>query len=55
MARKVQVTFSNGQWSVIERLRGAMGDSDSEIVRNIVVSCLSEKPYIKDEALSRRG
>ena len=57
MARKVQVTFSDGQWNVIEKLRGTIGDSDSEIVRNIVISYLSEKSYIKDEALNknRRG
>jgi hypothetical protein len=46
--RKVQVTFSDGQWKLIETLRGTMGDTDSEIVRNIVISYLSEKSYIKE-------
>lgn len=53
MARKVQVTFTNGQWKLIEKLRGTIGDTDSEIVRNIVISYLSEKSYIKDEALNK--
>jgi len=53
MARKVQVTFSNGQWKLLEKLRGAIGDTDSEIVRNIVISYLSEKSYIKEEALKK--
>jgi hypothetical protein len=53
MTRKVQVTFSDGQWKVIEKLRGTIGDTDSEIVRNIVISYLSEKSYIKEEAINR--
>ena len=53
MPKKVQVTFSSGQWSIIEKLRGSLGDSDSEIVRNIVISYLSEKSYIKEETINR--
>jgi len=53
LARKVQVTFSNGQWKLVEKLRGTIGDTDSEVVRNIVVSYLSEKSYIKEEALKK--
>jgi len=51
MPRKVQVTFSDGQWKLIEKLRGTIGDTDSEVVRNIVISYLSEKSYIKEEVL----
>lgn len=54
MPKKVQVTFSNGQWKLIEKLRGAIGDTDSEIVRNIVISYLSEKSYIKEAAIRRK-
>lgn len=53
MAKKVQVTFSEGQWKLIEKLKGAIGDTDSEIVRNIVIAYLSEKSYIKEEAFNR--
>ena len=53
MTRKVQVTFSNGQWKLIERLKGTIGDTDSEIVRNIVIAYLSEKSYIKEEAFKK--
>jgi hypothetical protein len=53
MPKKVQVTFSNGQWKLIERLRGTIGDTDSEIIRNIVISYLSEKSYIKEEIFSK--
>jgi len=53
MPRKVQVTFSNGQWKLIEKLRGTLGDTDSEIVRNIIIAYLSEKSYIKEEAMNK--
>ena len=53
MAKKVQVTFSDGQWKLIEKLRGTIGDTDSEVVRNIVISYLSKKSYIKEETFNR--
>lgn len=55
MPKKVQVTFSNGQWNLIHKLKGAIGDTDSEIVRNIVISYLSEKSYIKEEVVSNNS
>lgn len=53
MPKKVQVTFSDGQWKLVEKLKGAIGDTDSEVVRNIVISYLSEKSYIKEETFNR--
>lgn len=53
MPRKIQVTFSDGQWRLVEKLRGTIGETDSEIVRNIVISYLSEKSYVKEEALKK--
>jgi len=53
MPRKVQVTFSDGQWKLVAKLKGTIGNTDSEIVRNIVIAYLSEKSYIKDETLNR--
>lgn len=53
MPKKIQVTFSNGQWKLIEKLKGTIGDKDSEIIRNIVISYLSEKSYIKQEVLNK--
>jgi hypothetical protein len=47
--KRVQVTFSSGQWELIERFRGMMGDDDAEIIRSIVVSWLSEKSVITSE------
>jgi hypothetical protein len=49
MTKKIQVTFSNGQWNLIQKLKGTIGETDSEIIRNIVISYLSEKSYVKEE------
>lgn len=53
MPKKVQVTFSDGQWRLIEKLRDTMGDTDSQIVRNIVIAYLSEKSYVKEEVINK--
>jgi len=53
MSRKFQVIFSDGQWKLLEKLRGTIGDTDSEIVRNIIISYLSEKSYIRKEASNK--
>lgn len=54
MPKKIQVTFSDGQWRLIEKLKGTIGETDSEIIRNIVISYLSEKSYVKEAAMSKR-
>ncbi len=47
--RRVQVTFTEEQWSLIERFRGIIGREDAEIVRNIVLTWLAEKSIIAEE------
>ena len=44
--KRVQVTFTEEQWNLIDNFRGEMGNGDSEIVRNIVLAWLSEKSFI---------
>ncbi|MEM4439453.1 MAG: hypothetical protein QW680_12585 [Pyrobaculum sp.] len=44
--KRVQVTFTEDQWKIIEKLRGIMGNESAEIVRNIVLSWLAEKSFI---------
>lgn len=46
---KVFINFTDEQWRLLEKFRGIYGRSDSEIVKYIVMSYLSEKTYIKDE------
>jgi len=49
-AKRVQVTFTEEQWKLIERLRGVMGSDDAELVRNIVLTWLSEKSIVSEVA-----
>jgi len=44
--KRVQVTFTADQWALLQRFRGMLGNDDAEIVRNIVLSWLSEKSII---------
>jgi hypothetical protein len=53
--KRVQVTFTKEQWSLIERFRGIMGRDDAEIVRNIVLSWLSEKSLVSESAKGGGG
>jgi hypothetical protein len=51
--KRVQVTFTEEQWSLIERFRGVMGSDDAEIIRNIVLAWLSEKSIVASIAKMR--
>jgi predicted transcriptional regulator len=44
--KRVQVSFSKGQWDLIKRFKPTMGDADADIVRNIVLAWLAEKSII---------
>lgn len=46
MSKRVQVTFTDEQWNLLEMLRGEMGEGDADIVRNIVLAWLAEKSII---------
>jgi len=46
--KKILVSIPTGSWDIIEKkLKGKIGEKDSEIVRNIVLAYLSEKGYLK--------
>lgn len=48
--KRILVSIPEGTWKIIEKkLKGRIGEKDSEIVRNIVLAYLSEKGYIKEE------
>ena len=44
--KRVQVSFTKEQWDLIENLKGNMGNSDADAVRNIVIAWLAEKSFI---------
>jgi len=46
MAKKIQVSFSDRQLELMERLKGELGETDADVVRNIVVAWLAEKSFI---------
>jgi|MonGeyMetagenome_1017769.scaffolds.fasta_scaffold189647_3 hypothetical protein len=44
--KRIQVTFTEEQWRLLEGLKGLLGNEDAEIVRNIVLAWLAEKSMI---------
>lgn len=46
MSKKVQVSFSDKQLALLENFKGEMGESDADVVRNIVIAWLAEKSFI---------
>jgi hypothetical protein len=44
--KRVQVSFTEKQWELLEKFKGELGESDADIVRSIVISWLSEKSFI---------
>lgn len=48
--KRILVSIPDGTWKIIERkLKGKIGEKDSELIRNIVLAYLSEKGYLKEE------
>jgi len=49
-AKKIQVTFSDGEWEIIQKLliERKIGHSASDVVRSIVLSYLWWDGYIKE-------
>lgn len=44
--KRVQVSFTQEQWELIQNLKGSIGNSDADAVRNIVLAWLAEKSFI---------
>lgn len=44
--KRVQVSFTGGQWDIIKHFKETMGDADADVVRNIVLAWLAEKSII---------
>jgi DNA-binding MarR family transcriptional regulator len=46
-SRRALVTLPDGVWEVIDnQLKGKIGNGDSEVIRNIVISYLMERGYM---------
>ena len=46
MSKKIQVSFSDRQAELLANLKGEFGDTDSEVIRGIVIAWLAEKSFI---------
>ena len=44
--KKVLVSLPEGIFNIIRELNGKIGESDSGVIRNIVIAYLSEKGYL---------
>lgn len=53
MSKKVQVSFSDKQMDLIDSLKGEFGETDAEVVRNIVITWFTEKNFVVDIAKQR--
>ena len=47
--KRVQITFNSEQWKLISKMKGSLGNTDADIVRNIVLAWLAEKSFISEE------
>lgn len=46
MSKKIQVSFSDKQIELLERLKGEFGETDADVVRGVVIAWLAEKSFI---------
>ncbi|MDR0911982.1 MAG: CopG family transcriptional regulator [Methanobrevibacter sp.] len=44
--KRIQVNFTPEQYELIQKLKGELGGSDADVVRNIVINWLTEKSFI---------
>jgi len=48
-SKRVQITFNSEQWKIISKMKGSLGNTDADLVRNIVLAWLAEKSFISEE------
>ncbi|MGL4669067.1 MAG: CopG family transcriptional regulator [Methanobacteriaceae archaeon] len=53
--KRVNVSLSEQQIELIRKFNGTMGNSDSEIIRNIILAWLSEKSMISTTVKYKEG
>jgi metal-responsive CopG/Arc/MetJ family transcriptional regulator len=44
--KKILVSLPEGIFNLVKELKGKLGESDSEVVRNMVIAYLSEQGYL---------
>ncbi len=48
-SKKIQVILTKKQYELLQKLKGEMGNSDSEIVRNIIIQWLLNNSLITSQ------
>ena len=46
MSKRIQVNFTDEQYDLLQKLKGELGSSDSDVVKNITIAWLTEKSFI---------
>ena len=46
MSKRIQVNFTDEQYELLQKLKGELGTSDSDVVKNITMAWLTEKSFI---------
>jgi len=47
--KRILVSLPEGIFNIVKELKGRLGESDSEVVRDIVIAYLSEQGYLAKE------
>jgi predicted transcriptional regulator len=53
--KRVQVSFTQEQWRLVEQFKESMGPTDADVVRNIVLAWLAEKSVITSDVKRKMG
>ena len=53
MTKKIQVSFSERQIELLNRLKGELGETDADVVRSVVVAWLAEKSFLSSSIKER--
>ena len=46
MSKRIQVNFTDEQYNLLQKLKGELGNSDADVVKNITMAWLTEKSFI---------
>jgi metal-responsive CopG/Arc/MetJ family transcriptional regulator len=53
--KRILVSFPEGVFDMVHGLKGELGESDSEVVRNIVIAYLSEQGFFSKISIRGEG
>jgi hypothetical protein len=53
--KRINISLSEDQISLIRKFKGFMGNTDAEIIRNITLAWLSEKSMVSSTVKDKEG